>query len=166
MIRNALWLVVIIIVLAAAWAWWPRPSTDETSIENAPSTITHPELNAILYPLYSGADWDKPQTESVVIGTTTYAGASVASASVSAGSDPASVFTPFEQYYEKKLQAAGWTIADDLAAGGHVGGQAGYRKGGDIVLTRFHIDYHTAPENAPSECPCDVTLSLFSTAEQ
>jgi len=79
--------------------------------------------------------------------------------------NPGSIFTPFESYYDAKLKALGWSVANDLAAGGHVGGQTGYRKGGSVILTRFHIDYQTKPANAPSECPCTVTLSLFSTGE-
>jgi hypothetical protein len=76
--------------------------------------------------------------------------------------DPGSAITPFEEYYQLKLSALGWTEANDLAAGGHVGGQTGYRKDGAVILIRFHIDYENQPANAPSECPCMVTLSLFS----
>ena len=125
----------------------------------APST---PILAADLYPLYADAAWGAPAAESFMIGTTAYSGTSVTSKTISAGMDPGAAITPFSNYYDKKLKALGWSVANDLAAGGHVGGQAGYRKAGSIILTRFKIDYQTNPENAPSECPCDVTLSLFS----
>lgn len=144
-------------------AYESLPITGAVSAESAPFTILHPKLHTDLYPLYGGVEWDVPEAETVTVGAAAYEGASVSSFAIPAGMDPASIFMPFERYYENKLQASGWTVANDLAAGGHVGGQTGYRKGESIMLTRFHIEYHTAPADAPSECPCDVTLSLFST---
>lgn len=142
------------------------PVMSPISAESGQFTLTHPELSAALYPLYSGADWNAPEAESFLIGTTAYSGASVASFASAETMDPGSVFTSFDNFYDKKLKSLGWSVANDLAAGGHVGGQTGYHKDGEIILTRFHIEYLTKPENAPSECPCDVTLSLFSTSPQ
>lgn len=146
-------------------AYETLPITTDISDESAQFTITHPKLSADIAPLYSPADWNATEAETFIIGTTTYSGTSISSSPIAAEMDPGSIFTPFERYYDKKLKALGWETANDLAAGGHVGGQNGYRKNGDIILTRFHIDYHNKPENAPSECPCDVTLSLFSTGK-
>lgn len=98
----------------------------------------------------------------MTIGTSTYVGASVSSLAATSTMDPGSVFTPFERYYDAKLKALGWTVDKYLATCGHVGGQTGYRKGDGLILVRFFINYQTVPANAPSECPCDVTLSLFS----
>lgn len=139
------------------------PITTTISAESAQFKVTHPTLLADLYPLYSRADWNASEVERFSIGTTSYSGASVTSAAVTDTMDPGSIFTPFERYYDRSLKALGWRVANDLAAGGHVGGQTGYRKDGAVILTRFHIVYHTVPKDAPSECPCDVTLSLFST---
>jgi len=142
------------------------PITTAISAESAQFSITHPTLSAELYPLYDSADWNASETESFIIGTTSYSGTSITSAAVTDTMDPGSIFTPFERYYEQKLKALGWQVANDFAAGGHVGGQTGYRKDGAVILTRFQIVYHTVSENAPSECPCDVTLSLFSTGNK
>jgi hypothetical protein len=141
------------------------PVTNAISAESAQFSITHPTLSADLYPLYSSAGWQATEVESFVIGTTPYSGTSVTSAAVTDTMDPGGIFTPFQNYYDTKLKALGWSVTNDLAAGGHVGGQTGYRKGSAVILTRFHIDYRLVPQNAPSECPCDVTLSLFSTNE-
>jgi len=130
--------------------------------ESSSFTLSHPRLNQDVYPLYSGVSWSASRMETVTISTSTYSGASITSLPVKDTMDPGSVFTPFERYYDQKLTALGWETVNDLAAGGHVGGQTGYRKDGATILTRFQIVYHTVPENAPSECPCDVTLSLFS----
>lgn len=138
------------------------PVENAISTESPPFTITHPKLAIDLYPLYAGVAWHKSVVESFAIGTTTYSGVSMTSASIDAGMNPANVITPFENYYDKLLKERGWHVANDLAAGGHVGGQTGYRNGSGVILTRFHIDYKNQPDNAPSECPCDVTLSLFS----
>ena len=142
------------------------PITTTVSAESAQFSITHPKLSEDLYPLYDRANWNASEVESFIIGTTSYSGASITSASVTDTMDPGSVFTPFERYYDQKLKALGWQVANDLAAGGHVGGQTGYRKDNAVILTRFQINYQTRPENAPSECPCDVTLSLFSTGNK
>lgn len=160
--RNILivYIVLLIVLAAGGWYWWAARPAVQPVAENPT-----PVLSADLYPLWNNVNWNAPAAEEVIIGTTTYSGASISSALVQAGMDPASVFTPFERYYDKKLKALGWTVANDLAAGGHVGGQTGYRKDGAVILTRFHVDYHIVPGNAPSECPCDVTVSLFSTEQ-
>lgn len=145
-----------------AHAYASIPITDEVATESASFTLTHPKLLTDLSPLYSGVTWKATEVESFLIGTTTYKGASVTSWPVFDTTNPSEIFTPFEKYYDKKLKALGWTVANNLAAGGHVGGQTGYQKDGKTILTRFQINYKTRPENAPSECPCDVTLSLFS----
>lgn len=142
------------------------PITNAISAESKQFTIAHPKLAIDLYPLYVGAAWNKSVVESFTIGTTTYSGASMASSPIDADMSPASVITPFENYYDKLLKERGWNVANNLAAGGHVGGQTGYHNGSGIILTRFHIEYKNQYENAPSECPCNVTLSLFSTANE
>ena len=152
-------LISIVIGVAAWYAWFfviqlQKPATIPAAL---------PKLAADLYPVYQGADWSLPTAEGFVIGTTSYGGASITSAPISVGMDPSSVITPFENYYDAKLKSLGWRVANDLAAGGHVGGQTGYRRGGDVILVRFGIGYENKPADAPSECPCTVTLSLFST---
>lgn len=139
------------------------PVTDEVSAESAQFTIRHPKLAADLYPLYDKASWQGSAVETVTIGSASYSGASVTSAPMAAEMNPGRVVTPFSAYYDHKLKSLGWSVANDLAAGGHLGGQTGYRKGGNVILTRFRIDYQTRPADAPSECPCTVTLSLFAT---
>lgn len=144
-------------------AYTSVPVTNPVSAESAPFTLTHPTLAADLYPLYAGADWHTSVAESVTIGTTTLAGASVTSVPVTDTMNPAGRFAPFEAYYRQKLKALGWSVADSLAAGGHVGGQTGYRKGAGTILVRFSIRYRSVSSTSPSECPCDLMLSLFST---
>ncbi len=138
------------------------PVENPVSAESQPFIITHPKLAIDFYPLYAGASWNKSVVENVTIGSTTYSGASMTSAAIDAGMNPERVFTPFTQYYDKLMKEHGWHIANELAAGGHTGGQTGYKNGPGTILVGFHIDYQTKPENAPSECPCAVTFSLFS----
>jgi hypothetical protein len=152
--KQIVWFVVLIFIVAAGWYLLPTQKT-----------VIPPSLSQDLYPLYDTVGWNAALPESVPIGTTTYLGASITSSPVTDTMNPGAVFTPFETYYDKKLKSLGWSVANDLAAGGHVGGQTGYRKGDQVILTRFQIEYHTKPDNAPSECPCDVSLSLFSTEQ-
>lgn len=143
------------------------PVTNAITGESAPFTISHPALSPALTPLYDKATWLLPEVETFTIGTTTFHGTSVTSVPQNAGADMmnlSAVITPFEKYYDQKLKSLGYTIDNGLAAGGHVGGQTGYQKDGETILTRFSIDYQNKPGNAPSECPCTVTLSLFSGA--
>lgn len=146
-------------------AYESLPMTNPVSTESEPFAIAHPKLADALYPLYDGVNWQGSRVESMVAGTTTYAGASITSYPTIDTMDPASIFMPFEQYYKEKLRALGWKEDLNLAAGGHTGGQTGYRNGDATILTRFHIEYKNVPGNAPSECPCDVTLSIFSSGE-
>ncbi len=161
---RALWLIVLALVVIAVGGLylWQQP---QSAGEQSASTdgALHPSLHADLYPLYPGVAWGASSAESVTISTTTYAGASISAVATTSAMDPGSAFTPFDTYYDHALKALGWSVANDLAAGGPMGGQTGYRKAGAIILTRFAIVYHTTPVDAPSECPCDVTLSLFST---
>ena len=143
-------------------AYTSTPVTNPISAESAEFTISRQALNKDLYPLFSGAHWEVPKAESVTISTSTYSGVSVSSLSIIPTMDPGSVFTPFERYYDNHLKALGWKVDNYLAAGGHVGGQTGYRKADELILVRYNILYHTVSNTAPSECPCDVTLSLFS----
>jgi len=144
-------------------AYASLPAAEQISADSGEFAIVHPTLSEDLSPLYADAAWGTSDVERLTIGTSTYLGASVASTPVTDTTDPGSVFTPFEKYYDKKLKALGWSVANDLAAGGPIGGQTGYRKADGIILTRYHIDYHTVSSTSPSQCPCDVTLSLFST---
>lgn len=152
--KQIIWLFIFVLIAIAGSYLWLTQS-------NVPSYSVSKDL----YPLYDTVSWEDPVAETVLIGTTTYVGTSISSRYVSNTMSPADIFSPFETYYDKKLKSLGWSVANDLAAGGHVGGQIGYRKEGEVILTRFQIEYHTKPENAPSECPCDVSLSLFSTGK-
>ena len=144
----------------SARAYNGTPATKEASAESAPFTIVKPLAND-LFPLYA-APWGAPHPADVVIGSTTLSGVAVEARVATSTLDPGSAITPFDRYYDRLLKAAGWKIANEYASGGHVGGQTGYTKGGATILTEFRIEYGKTPPNAPSECPCTVTLSLFS----
>ena len=150
---------------------WQRaahaPRAQEASVpERSPATAatSAPEarLAVDLYPLYRGAVWNRTVAETVTIGTTTYAGAYATSSAIDAGMNPGRALTPFTDYYDQLLKSRGWRVANDLAAGGHVGGQVGYRNGPGTILVGYRIEYQVVPKDAPSQCPCTVRFSLFS----
>jgi hypothetical protein len=153
------WFVIIALVLVVVVAWYGWK--EYPGAPRGPA----PELAHDAYPLPSGVEWHDPAPETFSVGSTGYSGVSASSAEVANTMDPAGVFSPFEDYYARKLAALGYQVDDSLAAGGHTGGQTAYRKGDTLILTRFRIDYENVPENAPSECPCDVTLSVFTSQE-
>ena len=157
--RNIVALLSLSLVVAT-FIWFYA----HTHQPQVPVVPEKPALAPELYPLFPATStWSSPRFETVFIGTTTYSGTSVETLIATSTKKPSRYFAPFEQYYDKVLKTEGWAVASDLAAGGHVGGQSGYRKGDRVILTRFHIDYQTISSTSPSECPCDVTLSLFST---
>lgn len=145
------------------------PMTESVSAESEPFTIVNTNsptgLNTDLYPLYSNTEWSESATGEVTVGDTTLRGTAVFSEVIAADMNPAAVFQPFEEYYANLLGSLGWEADSNLAAGGSTGGQTGYSRDGETILLRYRIDYEVQSENAPPECPCDVTLSLFSTTE-
>ena len=164
---NRTLLALTALLVIAVVVWYARPlfsSSPLPSTEQAgePQQFPEPRLAIDLYPLYTGAGWNKAVAASTTIGTMALQGAQMTSTPIDAGMNPGKVFTAFTDYYDRLLNSHGWRVANELAAGGHVGGQTGYRNGPGTILVGFHIDYKTKPENAPSECPCTVTLSLFS----
>lgn len=121
-----------------------------------------PKLAIDLYPLYADAKWASTTAASVTIGTTTYSGASATSTAIAAGMNPGAVFTPFTKYYASLLAERGWHVANDLAAGGPMGGQDGYRNGSGVILVGYHVNFANHSADAPVSCPCTVSFSLFS----
>ena len=80
--------------------------------------------------------------------------------------NPGAAFTPFDKYYASKLGALGWKVDNSLAAGGPGRGQVVYRKGSGFIAINFWTDFHTISSTSPMQCPCDVTLKLFSTTKR
>ncbi len=166
--RMGWWVVALLAVVLAGGLYLleqsytaGEPSTSVAATST--NAIAHPALISDLYPPYPGVAWGASSPEQVTISTTTYAGASISAVATTSTMDPGSAFMPFDAYYEKALTQLGWSVDNTLAAGGPMGGQTGYRKAGAVILARFSVVYHTNHADAPSECPCDVTLSLFST---
>lgn len=153
-------LILITAIVGSVWVLWKTETAKAPASSGA--APTNSLLTSDLYPLYAKVTWGDPAFEQVKVGTTTYSGASASTVAATSTMDPGAAFTPFEDYYAQKLAALGWVVANNLAAGGHTGGQTGYTKDGMTILTRFNIAYHTTPADAPSSCPCDVTLSVFS----
>jgi hypothetical protein len=149
--------LLLVIVLAAGYFFFPF---------RASAPAASPRLTDDLYPLYGGVAWQAPQNATQRIGDTTLRGVGVISQPVTGTMDPSSVFSPFERIYDAQLKSLGWKVDNAFAAGGHTGGETGYRKGSEVALVGFTIVYHTVSDTSPSECPCDVTLALFSGSEQ
>lgn len=155
--NKTTWILIAIgITLVGVYFVWPHTLPNEL---NTQSTLS---LNQDLYPLFSSAEWNVPVHEEIEFGTTTVPGVEVSSVPVMDTMSPASYFAPFESFYAEKLSTLGWKIDNSLAAGGPMGGQTGYRKAGELIILRYRTVFHTVTDTAPSECPCDVTLTLFS----
>ncbi|CAN5755382.1 hypothetical protein BH11PAT2_BH11PAT2_02170 [soil metagenome] len=115
-------------------------------------------LSADAYPLYPGAKWG-------VVATATkdsFVGHETVAEPVKNITNISSVSQPFENYYKQKLTASGWIVDNDFAAGGPGASITAYRKGAEYILTQLSTVFKAGGQNEPAQCPCDVTLSLFS----
>lgn len=152
--KNATFFLLAVLVLAIGWyafrATMPSPHISDDT----------PMLPADAYPLYSGAQWGMAYAAS----TTDGMGYRVDAQPVTQVMDIGAVFMPFASYYEQKLSSAGWVRDMMREAGGPGGGVSVYTKGSDVITVLYNTTFHTKHDAAPSECPCDVQLSLIGVA--
>lgn len=126
-----------------------------------PTTATS-SLNADVYPLYSGASWQAATAATTDFSTTTSRGYKITSTPSATTSDISSVTTSFTNYYDKKLKAAGWSEDISLDADGPGASQRVYKKGAGVISISFSTNFLGTQPNAPVQCPCIVSLSIFS----
>jgi len=178
--KNLLFIIVISIIFlwVLPYLIFTKPHSEKgdrgnQAKENLPTTSTEKDnlelttkINPDLLPLFSTINneisWQRAETEKFDFGETTYEGVKLTTNSIFANLDPSSIFLPFEKYYEQKLTALGWERDNDFDAGGPMGGQTGYTKDGKLILTSFSISFENKPVDTPLECPCSLTLSVFS----
>lgn len=119
---------------------------------------TPQSLNADLYPLYAGVVWGPVQT-STVEGAVGY---EVVSEPILNITNIAASSTPFYEYYQHKLTAAGWTQDMSREAGGPGAEVSVFTKGTEFIVVSFRSDFKVKPKDAPMRCPCDLTFTLVS----
>ena len=85
--------------------------------------------------------------------------------SVNNVTDLGTVFAPFEAYYRAKLMSLGWSEDISLAAGGPGSGLTVYRKGSAFVAVQYQTAFSQGGISTPEQCPCSITLSLFSSGQ-
>jgi len=158
---------VIAIISVAVLAWWfAKPAATQPSVSTVATTstatiatsTTNENLLPDVYPLYPGISWGSEEA-------TTYeqfSGYQVTSAIQPNVTDLASLFQPFEEYYAKKLSDAGWSVDNALAAGGPGSEITAYKKGDDEIIVSYSSLFNMKSPNAPAQCPCEVTLKVFS----
>ena len=126
-------------------------------------TVATTSLESVVYPLYSGSSWQDPIAATTTVGTTTRAGYTITSLPSATTSDIAGIAMPFVNYYDKKLRAAGWSEDTQLAADGAGSSQRVYKKGLGVVMISYTSDFADVSEDVPAQCPCTVSLSIFTT---
>lgn len=146
--------VLVLLALAGGAYYWLAPGRGTPA---APAEQATPQLDEALYPLYP-ARWSEPAV-------TTADGAPVVEVEATAATDTtdiAAVTTPFTTYYRDKLASAGWQPDMSREAGGPGAEVSYYTKGDQFLIVSFHSVFKVQHPDAPSECPCDVTLQLAS----
>ncbi len=155
--------VVVVAVVALVWFLFATDKVADKGqgrgVENVAETDEEtPELEADVYPLYDGVEWGSVQKlEGGLL--------RVASKPVLDTNNIAAVATPFTQYYQQKLTAAGWEQDIMREAGGPGANVSTYIKGDRFIVISFESEFKIKSDDAPSECPCDVTLSITSGKE-
>lgn len=148
--------VLLVVLCTGGWYWYQSSGPGHTS--TAPAPASAPTLHPDLYPLYPGSVWGDVRSAS----TTDGVGYRVDAQPVTQVMDIGAVFMPFVSYYEEKLIQAGWVRDMMREAGGPGSGVSVYTKGDAFTTVLYQATFHTKHDNAPSECPCDVQLSLMS----
>jgi hypothetical protein len=146
-----LWIILIIIVVGGGLYWYigEVPGGEHGT----------QQMSADILPLYTGAEWGEAQaTTSPDYGAVTQVQAIAATDTMNI----AAASTPFTKYYDDKLKAAGWTQDMAEEASGPGANVSVYRKGDQFIVVMFRSLFKVTHPDAPSECPCDVTLSLMS----
>jgi hypothetical protein len=124
-----------------------------------------------IYPLPSGITWNAAQSATIAPGdanvSSTLAGIKITSQPITNITDLAAPSTPFENYYKKKLVAAGWIVDNALAAGGPGADITGYKKGDNYIILEYtSVFKNDGGGNSPETCPCDLTFSIFAGTEE
>lgn len=122
------------------------------------TTLVQNHLNADAYPLYSGLSWGAEQ--SAVIEK--LSGYEAISAPITNITDLSAVSAPFDAYYKNKLEAAGWTVDNALAAGGPGASITAYKKGSEYIVVSYTTKFNGGGPDEPEQCPCDISFSVFS----
>ncbi|MEK7601350.1 MAG: hypothetical protein AAB480_02360 [Patescibacteria group bacterium] len=143
--KTFVYTIVVLVVVLGGWYWYAGQGGAAT-------------LNADLYPLYSGTAWGEPQAKTTSDGPAY----EVVSTLFTDVTNIAAVSATFTKYYEDKLTAAGWTRDMMREAGGPGAEVSTYTKGDQFIVVSFHSVFKVKHPDAPSECPCDVQLTLLS----
>jgi hypothetical protein len=124
------------------------------------------------YPLASGISWGDMQLATTTIPAAAQnaqdaqdvlAGIKIISQPIANVTNLSALSLPFENYYQKKLSAAGWAVDKTIAAGGPGADVIGYKKGSDyIILTYSSVFKNSGGGVAPESCPCAITFSIFA----
>jgi len=149
-----------IVFLVSIWFWFLSNQNIEQGsevVENETVTETMVQLEADVYPLYSGTKWGRGIVENDQV--------RIVSEPFTDITNIQAVSEPFTKYYHQKLTTAGWELDMMREASGPGANMSYYAKGEQFIIIGFESEFKVKNENAPSECPCDVTLSIVSGAE-
>lgn len=114
--------------------------------------------DARLYPQDMSVTWG-PITATTAMGMA----GSVATAVLATDTDNiAAASRPLMDYYARFLTSDGWTVDNSKAAGGPGAEIVAYQKGNEYVIVSLKTVFKGGGENEPVQCPCDVSLSVFS----
>jgi hypothetical protein len=115
------------------------------------------------YPLAPGITWGDMHAATTTIPSGILEGITVTSQPIKNITDLSAPSLPFENYYKKKLIAAGWAVDNAIAAGGPGADVIGYKKGNNLIILQYtSVFKNDGGGVAPESCPCDMTFSIFA----
>lgn len=157
--------VVIVACLAAGVYLFQKSQPPQAPVAQPQGQQVPANSFTDIYPLPSGITWNEAQTATLAAGdvnvASTLIGIKVESQPIQNITDLSAPSMPFDAYYQKKLTAAGWTVDNDLAAGGPGAEITGYTKGNEYIILEYSAVFKNQPADSPETCPCDLTFSVF-----
>lgn len=157
-------IIGILLAVALAYFWLNSnqqiipPYTQEVVRDDVTEETKETSLDSDIYPLYDGAKWGQV----VSVGDGVF---KIQSEPFTNTTNIAAISIPFTKYYDEKLLSAGWTLDMMREASGPGANSSTYTKGNRFVTISFESDFKVKKEDAPSECPCDITLSIATGLE-
>lgn len=157
-LKYLLYIAIAISVLATIWFWLQNNQSQKQWKEVVKEETEKVQLETDVYPLYRDVEWGS--VEEVNDGVL-----KVESEPVVDTTNIAAIAMPFTEYYHDKLLAAGWEQDMMREASGPGANVSTYTKDDRFITIAFESEFKVKSDNAPSLCPCDVTLSITSGKE-
>jgi hypothetical protein len=164
-------LIVIGLVLLATQKWWvPKVVNMILAHEDLAQEPNSPSLDLVssLSALYPNIVWNVPVQKNYEgylaydNAAQSYSGEKLTLHGYEITSPPLDEnFQDFSSFFKQQLETTGWVADIHNQAGGAGSSMEPYVKGNMYVIVKYDTDFLGTQPNAPVQCPCTYTYSIF-----